>query len=96
MADFLANFMEDIVDIVDDSAEVAIDPTVANPTVPPISVEDYEVPFSSSSAPKEAENPNKQKGKWARGSEGTYETATEEGDIHFKRLRLESYPNLAS
>ena len=96
MADFLADFMEDIVDIVDDSAEGTTNPTGANPTVPPISVEDYDIPLSSPGAPKETETPSKQKGKRAKGSEGTYEAATEEGDIHFKRPRLESYPNLAT
>ena len=65
-------------------------------TIPPITVEDYDIPLSSPGAPKEVETPSKQKGKRARGSEGTYEDATEEGDIYFKRPRLESCPNLAT
>ena len=96
MADFLADFMEDIIDIVDDSAEVTTIPTVANLTIPPINVEDYKIPLSSPGALKKAETPNKQKGKRVRDSEWTYEAATEEGDIHFKHPRLESCPNLAS
>ena len=96
MADFLADFMEDIVDIVDDSTEVAFNPPEANLPIPPISVEDYDIPLSSPGVPTEAETPSKQKGKRARGSEGTYEAATLEGDIHFKRPRLESCPNLAT
>ena len=96
MADFLADFMEVIVDIIDDSVEGTTNPTEANLTIPPITVEDYNIPLSSPGAPKEAETPSKQKGKRARGSEGTYEAATEEGDIHFKRPRLESCLNLAT
>ena len=63
MADFLTDFIEDIVDIVDDSAEGTTNPIVANPVVPPISVEDYNIPLSSSGVPKEVETPSKQKGK---------------------------------
>ena len=59
MADFLADFMEDIVDIVDDSAEGTINPPGANLTIPSITVEDYDIPLSLPSAPKEAETPSK-------------------------------------
>ena len=45
MADFLADFMEDIVDIVDDSAEVALNPPGANLPIPLIFVEDYTFHF---------------------------------------------------
>ena len=93
MADILADFMEDLMDIIDETIEVAN--PIASVGVPPTNVEDYQVPLSSP-AHNEAEDPNKQKRKRTRGSEGTYEPTTEEGDIQFKRLRLKACPNLVS
>ena len=67
MANLLDDFIEDIIDIVDETPEVTANPTVppisvANPAVPPISIENYGVPLTPPTH-IEAETPNKQKGK---------------------------------
>ena len=57
MADLLADFMEDIMDIVDGTPEVTANPAIANLAISPINVEDW-VPLSSPTC-METETPNK-------------------------------------
>ena len=59
MADLLAEFMEDIVDIVDVTAEGTAPPLSVDPSDPPLVVEDYDLPPSPTKASKESEPTNK-------------------------------------
>ena len=55
-----------------------------------LSVEDYDILLS----PKVTTDPlEKQKRKWARGSEDTSEPTVDGGEIHFKQARVEGCPN---
>ena len=58
MADLFDDFMDDIIDIVNETPDVTANPAIANPTIPLISFEDYRV-LLSPPAHIEAETPNK-------------------------------------
>ena len=86
MADLLDEFMEGLCGVVDEIPEDA--------TVPPLSVEDYEIDPTLKEV--DAELSEKQRGKRPRGSDDTYEPVTEGGEIFVKRPRIDGCPNLTT